>query len=78
MTERKQPTNGTGGLKWSTIGRLSSIPIMIIGFGVTQIVQIALMSQKIDTHITADQKRDDRVESRVHVVELTVAAMGND
>lgn len=82
MTQQKQPTNGAGGLKWSTISKiLKALPsagyviLVVLGVGLAQYVQVALMGQKIETHIAADKERDDRVEARVHAVELIVAAM---
>lgn len=75
MIQPKPPTNGAGGLKWSTIIPSASIMVMILLAGIGHWKQVAVMDEKIDTHIVADQKRDDRVETRVHAMELSVAAM---
>lgn len=75
MTQPKQPTNGAGGLKWSTIVPTVAIMLTILGVGIGHWAQVAVMDEKIDTHIVADKERDNRVEARVHVMELSVAAM---
>lgn len=72
---RPKRTNGEGGLKWSTILSTALIMITIAGVGFGHWAQVAVMDHKIDTHIVADKERDDRVEARVHAVELSVAAM---
>lgn len=82
MTQPKQPTNGPGGLSWNTIVTIGktilptvAILVTVFGVGIAHWVQVAVMDHKIDAHIAADKERDNRVEARVHVVELSVAAM---
>ena len=82
MNERRKPTNGYGGLKWSTIFAISkallptvAILLTVFGVGVAHWNQVAVMDHKIQTHIARDKERDERVEARVHAMEMTVAAM---
>jgi hypothetical protein len=79
MTQSKKATNGPDGLTWSTIGKaiLPTVAILLTVFGVgfAHWVQVAVMDEKINTHIVLDKERDERVEARVHAIELSVAAM---
>lgn len=83
MTQPKQPTNGTGGLRWSTIGKIVGPIVLSIFFAcVTLWIKVDRMDHALRSHYKTDQARDSATASdvtdlgeKVHAVELTVAAI---
>lgn len=82
-------TNGEGGLKWATIGKIckavsgfATIAAMVLGVGFAHYVQVERLQWQVEQHCDTDKVRHDElvedigdVENRVRVTETAVAAM---